>query len=97
MQKTLKLNISGRVQGVWFRATTKDVVDDFNIKRENKVTGYVKNLSDGSVEVLLQGDKEYLLQLKELIIVGPPASRVDMVNEEWGESNQNYSNFNIGG
>lgn len=42
----------GRVQGVGFRWNTKEAVSNY------KVTGYVKNLSDGRVEILLEGNKE---------------------------------------
>mgnify|MGYP001430500567 CR=1 FL=1 len=44
-----KINFKGRVQGVGFRWNTKDALQSFN------VTGYVKNLSNGSVELLLEG------------------------------------------
>ena len=56
-----KINFIGRVQGVGFRWNTKEDVSDFN------VTGYVKNLSDGSVELLLEGDQGDLSRAQKAV------------------------------
>ena len=47
----LKVSFSGRVQGVGFRWTTKKMADAF------EVTGYVKNMTDGTVEMMVEGDR----------------------------------------
>lgn len=50
--KQIKMNVKGRVQGVAFRYMTKIVADQLHIN------GYAKNLSDGSVEIMAQGDEK---------------------------------------
>ena len=70
-----QLLISGRVQGVFFRHST--------FKRAQKIgqlSGWVKNLSDGRVEVLVQGPAEQAEQLVAYCHKGPPAARVDSVD-----------------
>lgn len=65
--------VKGRVQGVWFRAYTK--------KRASKLglTGWVKNLPDGRVEVYACGDPEAIAALKTWLHKGPPLARVQEV------------------
>ena len=72
----IKVTIQGRVQKVFFRAETKRAADRLNL------TGYVKNLADGSVEAFFQGEKTKVLQMVEWCHKGPRASRVDKVLEE---------------
>ena len=62
--------ISGCVQGVMFRASCAH-----EAKRE-KVAGYAKNLTDGSVEVLLEGDAEAVTKVLSWCRQGPPAASV---------------------
>ena len=70
-------NIKGRVQGVFFRDSTRQQASSLNI------TGYAKNLPDGSVEVLACGNKTDIKSLKDWLKQGPPASHVDaLVCEE---------------
>ena len=69
--------ISGRVQGVGFRWFTKDVA-----VREG-VTGWVKNLPDGRVELRAQGTKARVETLIEWCRKGPPAARVTAVDVDW--------------
>ena len=61
MKMRRKINFTGRVQGVGFRWNTKEAVRDF------RVTGYVKNLSDGTVELLLEGEKEDLSRAQKAV------------------------------
>ena len=56
-----KINYKGRVQGVGFRWNTKKAVDSFD------VTGYVKNLPNGSVGLLLEGKSEEVLKAEKAI------------------------------
>ncbi len=65
--------VSGRVQGVYFRASTRDRA------RELGVTGYARNLADGRVEVLACGPMTAVEQLCAWLRQGPPAARVDDV------------------
>jgi acylphosphatase len=63
------------VQGVWFRDSTRQQADSLQI------TGYAKNLPDGSVEVLACGSKASLDRLKAWLTKGPPLAKVTDVSE----------------
>jgi len=65
--------IKGRVQGVFFRASTRQVAESLGL------TGHAINLSDGDVEVLACGDHDALDRLGEWLQDGPPRARVDEI------------------
>jgi acylphosphatase len=65
--------VSGRVQGVFYRASTAERA------RALSVTGYAKNLSDGRVEVLACGEEAAVKELCEWLRQGPPAAQVESV------------------
>ena len=67
--------IEGRVQGVWFRESTRRAAQPLGI------TGYAKNMADGSVQVLACGEPDALNQLTEWLKQGPPLAQVDRM--EW--------------
>jgi acylphosphatase len=71
------LLVSGRVQGVAFRAFTVDEA------RRLGVSGWVRNLPDGRVEVEAEGEREALLGLVRSCEQGPPAARVAGVDARW--------------
>lgn len=73
MAETRRWLISGRVQGVFFRSSTRRQAEPLGL------TGHAINLSDGRVEVLAHGDLESLNRLEEWLQKGPPAARVDDV------------------
>ncbi|OGT35596.1 MAG: acylphosphatase [Gammaproteobacteria bacterium RIFCSPHIGHO2_12_FULL_37_14] len=62
--------VSGKVQGVWFRASAKEQADLLGI------TGWVRNLPDNRVEVLACGDKEKLAILQKWLHVGPKLAHI---------------------
>lgn len=68
-----KFIVSGRVQGVFFRASTRNEAVRLGLN------GHAKNLSDGSVEVLACGDVAALDELQRWLHKGPPAARVEDV------------------
>ena len=69
--------ISGKVQGVWFRASTKEEAERLQL------TGWVRNLPDGRVEVLACGEKEKIAALQAWLKHGPRFAEVnDFVCEE---------------
>ncbi len=81
--------VSGRVQGVFFRMF---------VVREAKalgVAGRVRNLPDGRVEVIAEGEKEKLNKLIEKLRQGPPAAIVEKVQVEWDEYRHEYDDFQI--
>jgi len=72
----MRFRISGKVQGVFFRASTR-----FEAERL-KITGYAQNLSDGRVEVLACGDADAVEQLRVWLTHGPPQARVEGISSE---------------
>ncbi|MGY0217766.1 acylphosphatase [Endozoicomonadaceae bacterium StTr2] len=68
------VRVEGKVQGVWFRASTKEQADRLGI------IGWAKNLPDGAVEVLMQGSEENIERLTVWLQKGPPAASVISVN-----------------
>ena len=71
--RLVRLLISGRVQGVWFRASTREVATGLGLR------GWVRNLPDGRVEVIAQGTDSQAESLIEWCREGPPGSRVARV------------------
>jgi acylphosphatase len=81
--------LGGRVQGVLFRSETK-------IKAEKHgVTGWVRNLSDRRVEVVLEGDEKSVGQLIEFCRRGPPSARVMSIHVLWENYAGEFRDFEI--
>lgn len=84
--RAVRYIVSGRVQGVFFRASTRDQARSLGLH------GWVRNLPDGRVEVVASGDDAALSSLAAWLWQGPPSARVDAVAveecaaEEAGES-----------
>ena len=76
MTEAKRLLISGRVQGVFFRANTARVATGIGLD------GWVRNLMDGRVEALVQGDEEVVQELITWCHQGPRFARVDEVEVE---------------
>lgn len=83
------IKVQGKVQGVWFRDYVKRCAIRLDIK------GWVKNNIDGTVGAEVEGKKEIIEDLIELIKIGSPMSRVDNVSVEWKKELQNYELFII--
>jgi acylphosphatase len=71
--QTIRLRVSGRVQGVGFREALQHEATRLG------VTGWVRNLADGHVEAVLQGNPDAVGALLEWARRGPPAARVGRV------------------
>ena len=71
--KTVRLIIKGRVQGVFYRATAKDVADLIGVK------GWIKNLPDDNVEIMATAAEDVLQKFIAWCKQGPPKARVDEV------------------
>lgn len=88
-KQRVHLFISGRVQGVFFRQALKATA------KKNSVYGWVKNLKDGRVEAVIEGDDLNVSYMVEWCHAGPANARVDdldIINEEYtGE----YSKFEV--
>lgn len=83
------IRVSGRVQGVFFRQTTAREAELLG------VTGWVRNLPDGDVEALIEGDSETVDRLIAWCHHGPPAARVDTVSVVWETATGEYSRFSV--
>jgi acylphosphatase len=69
--------VSGRVQGVWFRESTRRRAEELGLG------GFVRNLPDGRVEALFEGEEARVRSAIEFVKVGPPLAEVeDVVVEE---------------
>lgn len=81
--------ISGRVQGVFFRAhTQKEAV-------LRGVTGWVRNLFDGRVEIMVEGEKAQVEHLIAAVKQGPPQAHVEDACVEWLEFAGEFEEFKI--
>lgn len=81
--------VSGRVQGVFFRQNTRKKAQELGI------TGWVKNLPDGRVEALMEGEKDKVENLIEWLRKGPIIARVDGVEIFLEEYKGEFNDFII--
>ena len=83
--------VSGKVQGVFFR---------YSLCREaerRKVNGWVRNCRDGTVEAVLEGEKNAVESLISWCRQGPPGAVVRKVDVEWQEYRKEFVSFSIKG
>jgi len=90
MNSRAHLRISGSVQGVFFRASTRDMATGLNL------TGWVRNSPDGNVEAVFEGDEENVKEAIEWCRKGPSFAKVSDVDIEWEEPTGEFSSFEIG-
>jgi acylphosphatase len=83
------LKVCGRVQGVYFRASTVEQA------RRLGLSGWVMNCSDCSVEVVAEGEIEQLEKLTDWCRSGPPGAQVKEVRAQWGASKEEFQSFYI--
>ncbi len=81
--------VEGRVQGVNFRAYTRDRA------RQARVEGWVKNLSDGRVEAVFEGSRSAVQNLVSWCYSGPSSARVDRVQVQWEQPTGKEGGFSI--
>jgi len=81
--------ISGKVQGVFYRASTRDKALRIG------VTGWVKNIPGGNVEAVFQGEKNKVMQMIEWCKKGPAYSKVDDVSVTWEEVKEEFETFEV--
>lgn len=76
MKKSVRLYITGTVQGVFFRAFVKENAERYNVK------GFVRNLEDGRVEIFLEGNADDVNKIVDLCKKGPKHSQIRKVEEK---------------
>jgi acylphosphatase len=89
MEARTRILITGLVQGVFFRREITDLA------RRLGISGWVKNLQDGRVEALAEGEKALLDELIRFCHVGPRGAVVRKVYVEWSEYSGEFRAFKI--
>ncbi|MFA5867559.1 MAG: acylphosphatase [Actinomycetota bacterium] len=79
--------VSGHVQGVFFRAAAAETADGLDL------CGWVRNLSDGRVEIVAEGNKEAARRLIDWCYEGPPAAQVAGVEIQWETPTGEFTTF----
>ena len=81
--------IEGRVQGVFFRASTRDEA------RARGLAGWVRNLPDGRVEAVFEGDKAVVENMLAWCRKGPPYAYVDQIDIDWQPYQGDLADFRV--
>lgn len=89
MRVRAELKIHGRVQGVFFRQSTQAEAIRLGL------TGWVRNLPDGSVEALAEGPADAVRELLAWCRQGPPAAEVSSVDIDWTDATGEYQDFGV--
>lgn len=92
MQDKIRANviISGKVQGVFFRVETRNAV-----QRIGGVSGWVRNLIDGTVEAVFEGETDKVNAVLKWCETGPSGAKVDHLNIKPGTYTGEFNSFNI--
>jgi acylphosphatase len=90
MKARARILVSGRVQGVFFRDHTRRWASSLGL------TGWVRNLRDGRVEVLAEGEKDSIEGLVSRLRLGPPLANVEAVAVAWEEYSGEFPDFRVG-
>ena len=88
-QVRAEIRASGRVQGVWFRQSTKLAAEQYD------VSGWVRNCPDGSVEAILEGEKGSVQKVIDWCRKGPQMAQVDDLQIVWKEATGEFSSFRV--
>ncbi|MBI5396347.1 MAG: acylphosphatase [Verrucomicrobia bacterium] len=89
MQKRAQVQYSGRVQGVGFRYTVRQVAHGF------EVVGYVKNLPDSRVEMIVEGEETELKRFLSAIGSSDLAAYIRHETATWGDATGEFRDFSI--
>ena len=89
MNSRVHVIISGKVQGVWFRANTKQKAEQLGL------TGWVKNTYDKNVEAVFEGEEILIQEMLEWCHRGPPLSKVENVEVKNESPTNNFDSFSI--
>lgn len=81
--------VSGRVQGVFYRATTREIA------LSHHLSGWVRNLSDGRVEAMLEGEKRNIEKVIQWCRSGPPAAAPSNLEVKWLKYSGSFADFRL--
>lgn len=81
--------VEGMVQGVFFRSHVSDQAE------RSDVTGWVRNLKDGRVEAIFEGEKEDVRMVVDWCRMGPPGTRVTNLKVDWQNYRDEFDSFEI--
>ena len=87
MKTRVHVLISGRVQGVWYRASTKQKADELGL------TGWAKNTADGNVEAVFEGEKTRIDEMITWCWIGPPRAQVTDIKILPAYREETYTSF----
>jgi len=87
--KRARITVKGRVQGIFFRSSTKRIAAKLGLK------GYVKNLPDGNVEVVAEGNEEKIKKLIEFCKTGPSLSKVEDADIKFEKPTKEFGGFEV--
>ena len=87
--KRIHVFYSGHVQGVGFRYTAEDIAESLGLK------GWVKNLSDGRVEIVAEGDEKDLKEFLENIVKGQMGRYIKDADVSWEKATKEFGNFEV--
>jgi len=89
MKTNVHVIISGRVQGVWFRASTKQKAEQLGL------TGWVRNASDSNVEAIFEGEEDLVKKMIEWCHRGPPSAQVAHVEVKNQDPTNSFDSFSV--
>ena len=89
MNKRVHLIISGKVQRVWYRASTKEQA------RKLHLNGWVRNLESGDVEAIFEGEGSAIDKIITWCSIGPPPAEVDHITKKFEEYADEFTDFKI--
>jgi acylphosphatase len=89
MKKRVRIRVGGSVQGVFYRAFARNRAIELGIK------GYVRNLQDGSVEAVCEGEETALKKFVEACRKGPLTAKVEELVEDWQDFQAEFDDFRI--
>ena len=89
MQKRVHIFVSGRVQGVFFRANARHFAEKLGL------TGWARNLEDGRVEIIAEGEEKTLKEFVKLVKRGPITAKVEKSEAKWEEFQNEFEDFSI--
>lgn len=88
-QSRATIRVTGRVQGVWYRQSTKQTAEQYG------VVGWVRNNLDGSVSAVFEGEQHAVQSLVDWCRQGPPAAKVTELELEWQTPSGEFTGFRV--